>query len=76
MIDENLLTDNLSLNERQKDIVLLILKGLTNNEIANKLFIAETTVKYHVKNIYKIYNVKNRGQLAERIAYQNQNKEL
>lgn len=60
---ENVILENQQLNERQKEIVLEILKGLTNAEIAGKLFIAETTVKYHIKNIYKIYNVKNRSQL-------------
>lgn len=61
--EDSVILENESLNERQKEIVIQMLKGLTNAEIATKLFIAETTVKYHIKNIYKIYDVKNRSQL-------------
>ena len=63
IIDDKVILENEHLNERQKEIVIEMLKGRTNAEIATRLFIAETTVKYHIKNIYKIYDVKNRSQL-------------
>lgn len=68
IIDDSQVLGNDSLNDRQKEIVLQMLKGFTNAEIAEKLFIAETTVKYHIKNIYKIYDVKNRSQLYKKFA--------
>lgn len=54
------------LNSRQKEVVELLIEGYSNKEISVKLFIAPTTVKYHVKNIYKIYNVHSRGHLIEK----------
>ncbi len=48
------------LTDRQKELVELLSQGLSNKEIAEKLFITENTVKYHTKNIYNILNVKDR----------------
>ena len=39
------------LSEREKDIVRLVAKGLTNKEIADKLFLSIHTVTTHRKNI-------------------------
>lgn len=48
------LHDNLT--ERERDILHLIAKGMTNGEIASHLCISETTVKSHVSNILgKLY---------------------
>jgi DNA-binding NarL/FixJ family response regulator len=40
------------LSKREKQVLKLISSGLTNNEIADELFIAEQTVKNHVSLIY------------------------
>jgi DNA-binding CsgD family transcriptional regulator len=53
-----------TLSEREKEIAQLISQGTTNKEIAAHLFIAENTVKVHVKNILKKLELKNRQQLA------------
>ena len=50
--------------EREKEVALFILKGLSNKEIAEKLFVSENTVKKHIQNIYQKNNINNRVQLA------------
>jgi DNA-binding NarL/FixJ family response regulator len=52
------------LSDREMEIVRLIVEGATNKEIAQKLFIAENTVKVHVKNILTKLELRNRQQLV------------
>lgn len=54
---------NASLSSRERDIVLLIGKGLRNKEIANRLNISETTVKTHLTRIFQKLNMKARSEL-------------
>jgi LuxR family maltose regulon positive regulatory protein len=49
-----------SLSERETEILQLIAKGLTNPEIANRLFLSLHTVKTHTRNIYGKLGVHNR----------------
>ena len=53
-----------SLTPREKEILLLVSKGLTNKQIAEQLFISENTVKNHIKNLLEKLNLENRVQLA------------
>jgi NarL family two-component system response regulator LiaR len=39
------------LTDREKDILALMVEGLPNNEIASRIVISESTVKFHVSNI-------------------------
>lgn len=48
------------LTERQIELIRYLEKGYSNKEIADKMFITEATVKYHIKNIYEILELKNR----------------
>lgn len=48
---------------RERDIVELVCKGLSNKQIADKLFISERTVKTHVSNILAKLNLHDRMQL-------------
>ena len=41
------------LSERELEVGNLLAAGLSDNEIASKLFITPDTVKFHLKNIYK-----------------------
>src|SRR6266480_2417554 len=50
------------LSDRQLDVLRLMLKGLSNREIANELNIAESTVKQHVSVIYEVLHVKTRAE--------------
>lgn len=53
-----------TLTPREKEILLLVSKGLTNKQLAEQLFIAENTVKNHIKNLLEKLNLDNRVQLA------------
>ena len=53
----------LGVSEREAEIVSLLVEGLSNQEIAKKLFISPNTVKTHIKNIYAKLGVSNRLQL-------------
>jgi LuxR family maltose regulon positive regulatory protein len=54
------------LTERELDVLRLIAQGLTNQEIADVLFISVNTVKTHAKHIYDKLNVRNRAQATIR----------
>lgn len=45
------------LSEREKDVLIEVVKGLSNKEIANKLFISIHTVITHRKNITRKLNI-------------------
>jgi DNA-binding NarL/FixJ family response regulator len=47
------------LTKREREILGLITEGLTNTQIAEKLFISIDTVDSHRKNLYSKLNVKN-----------------
>lgn len=49
-----------SLSERQLEVLKLVQKGLSNQKIAQTLFISQTTVKSHLQAIFKILGAKNR----------------
>jgi DNA-binding CsgD family transcriptional regulator len=51
------------ISKREGEIIDLIIKGHSNREIEDKLFISLETVKKHIYNIYKKTRVKNRLQL-------------
>lgn len=53
-----------NLTAREKEILLLVAKGLTNKQIGQQLFIAENTVKNHIKSLLGKLEVENRVQLA------------
>ena len=52
------------LNERQKEILELIVEGLNFQAIGEKLFITKATVRYHVKNIYDLLHVNSKAALV------------
>ena len=49
----------LILNERERDILQLSVKGLSNAKIGAALFIDANTVKYHKKNIFEKLHAEN-----------------
>lgn len=62
---DNLSGDNLSqLTNREKEVLSLIGKGLSNSEISSALFIVEGTVKNHVSSLLAKLGARDRTQLA------------
>lgn len=52
----------LGLSSRQRQVLALLVQGLTNKEIARRLDLAEQTVKAHISGALRALNVTNRTQ--------------
>lgn len=48
------------LTERERDVLALMVEGLNNTEIAERLIVSKSTVKFHVSNILSKLEVANR----------------
>ena len=55
---------NNEITPKESAVLELLTKGLNNKEIAEELDITEVTVKTHMRNIYKKFNVNSRTQLV------------
>ena len=62
-INNNTETD---LSGRELEVLSNIANGLTNQEIADKLFVSLNTIKTHTTNIYSKLGVKNRTQAVSK----------
>jgi DNA-binding NarL/FixJ family response regulator len=58
------------LTDRELSILRLVAEGMSNLDIASKLYVTEQTVKFHLSNIYRKLGVANRTE-ATRFAYRN-----
>lgn len=56
--------ENLNLTPKEIEVLKLIVKGLNNNEIAEKLVLSLSTVKFHIENIFTKLNTDNRTRAA------------
>jgi DNA-binding CsgD family transcriptional regulator len=56
----------LGISKRELDVLNLMATGLSNDEIAGKLFISLNTVKTHSSNIFLKLDVKRRTQAVEK----------
>ena len=52
------------LSAREREVMLLIVAGLSNKEIARQLNMSESTVKGHLHSIYRRLAINNRTTLA------------
>jgi DNA-binding NarL/FixJ family response regulator len=53
-----------NLTGREREVVDLVVEGLSNKEIAQRLTIEVATVKNHVHSIYRKLNIRRRSQLS------------
>lgn len=65
------LTGWASLTPTERRVVTLATEGLTNPEIAERMFIARGTVKIHLSHIFEKLDVKSRTQLATKAVAEN-----
>ena len=61
------LPPNEALTLREREVALLVGRGLTNRQIAQELVLSEHTVHHHVTNILKKLNLSSRQQVASRL---------
>jgi LuxR family maltose regulon positive regulatory protein len=50
------------LSDREKEMLIFLGNGVSNKEMAQKMFVSENTVKFHLKNVYSKLGVANRLQ--------------
>ena len=56
-----------SLTARQREILELVAQGLSNAQIAKRLFLSESTVKQHLRATFKVLGVSDRKEAARLI---------
>ena len=49
----------------QREILEMVVEGLSNAEIARRLYLSESTIKQHLRAVYKELGVRNRTQAAK-----------
>jgi DNA-binding CsgD family transcriptional regulator len=59
------------LTRRELDVIYYLTRGLSDDEIGEKLYISMQTVHTHIKNIYKKLGVKSRIELYRRVIQSN-----
>ncbi len=52
------------LTKREREVLALVATGATNQEVAQRLFISEHTVKFHMRNILAKLRTRNRAEAA------------
>jgi DNA-binding NarL/FixJ family response regulator len=57
-------TDDTGLTARELDVVRLIAAGLSNTEIAERLYVSTATVKTHINHVFTKTNLRDRAQLV------------
>lgn len=57
------------LTDREREVLLLLAKGLTNAQIAERLMLSMSTVKFHIRNILSKLGAANRAE-AVNLAWQ------
>ena len=56
-----------NLSARQREILELVAEGLSNAEIAGRLYLSVSAIKQHLRTAYKLLGVRNRTEAAKKI---------
>jgi DNA-binding NarL/FixJ family response regulator len=54
-----------ALSAHQREILELVVEGLSNAQIARRLYLSESTIKQHLRAIYKVLGVRYRTEAAK-----------
>ncbi|XWN52795.1 helix-turn-helix transcriptional regulator [Anoxybacillus flavithermus] len=57
------------LSERERQIFFLLLKGYSNQEIADELVLSKHTIKNHINHVFQKMDVKRRSQLIAKFSH-------
>ncbi len=60
-----------NLSSREFDVLNLLVSGMNNEDISNKLFISPLTVKNHIRHIYEKLQVHSRAQVVAKAIKEN-----
>lgn len=70
LVKENIINTNqiktLGISEREYEILVEVANGLSNKQIAERLFVTESTVKTHVSNLFVKLDAKRRTQAIQK----------
>ena len=64
-VDEKMINE-LGISKREYEVLELIAKGHTNQEVADKLFVSPNTIKTHLANLFAKLDVNRRTQAIQR----------
>jgi DNA-binding NarL/FixJ family response regulator len=64
VVNENNLKQ-LSISKREHEVLILMAQGLSNQEVADKLFVSLNTVKTHSSKLFEKLNVQRRTQAVQ-----------
>lgn len=55
------------LTKRERDVAALVIRGMTNQEVARELYVSNKAVEYHLSNIYAKLGIPSRRALRDRL---------
>ena len=57
----------LELTDRERDVAVLVAKGMTNREVAAELYVSQKAIDYHLGHIFGKLGITSRRDLRQRV---------
>ncbi|WP_181784030.1 helix-turn-helix domain-containing protein, partial [Pseudonocardia pini] len=57
------------LTDREREVVALVGRGMTNREVAAELYVTDKAVEYHLGNVYAKLGIRSRRNLRDLVAH-------